>query len=64
MKKALILAVVIGLAVSAGAADNFYPTRDAGLNDGDAYDNQGAVSDVRTASFCVSESLSGDFRSR
>ena len=48
MKQALAVLVVLGLAVSGGLADTFYVNRDTSVNDGDAYDNQGACTDVRT----------------
>jgi len=55
MKQALAVLVVLGLAVSGVLADDFYLNRDNGINYDTAYDNQGAVSDVRTAKWGCKE---------
>ncbi|HUW82219.1 MAG TPA: Calx-beta domain-containing protein [Phycisphaerae bacterium] len=44
-----------------GPPEIFYVTRDNGINCSDAYDNQGAVSDVRTAKWGCDESYTMDF---
>ena len=47
MNRLLVLIAIVGVLASLALADQFYVSRDTGLNDGDAYDNQGAVSNVR-----------------
>ncbi len=61
MRRAAAFAAVVCLVASLSPADVFYPTRDSGLNDGDAYDNQGACNNVRTAKWGVAESYVADF---
>ncbi|HUW82218.1 MAG TPA: Calx-beta domain-containing protein [Phycisphaerae bacterium] len=61
--KAFVAVLVIGMAASAGLADVFYVTRDNGINCSDAYDNQGALSAVRTAKWGLDETCIMDFDS-
>ncbi len=46
---------------TAGPSQTFYVTRDNGVNCADAYDNQGATSDVRSAKWGADESYLFDF---
>ncbi len=61
MSRALVFVAVFGLIASVGMGDTFYVARDNSVNTGDAYDNQGAVSDVRTAKWGADESYLMDF---
>ncbi|HUU23350.1 MAG TPA: Calx-beta domain-containing protein, partial [Phycisphaerae bacterium] len=61
MTRLLTLAAVVALAASVCPADVFYVNRDAGLNSGTAYDNQGARSVVRSAKWGADESYLMDF---